>query len=390
MATLHDTTPAPTVTAADTLAAVTALAPTIAARAGEIEAARRLPTDLVAELTAAGVFRLLLPPTHGGLGADLLTALEVFETLAAADGSTGWTAMIGAGGWIDLAGLPRATFATLFDGSPVITAGAFNPTGSVEAVAGGYRVRGRWAFVSGCEHATLLYANCVEGVVDGMPQLRMAVLTPDQVVIEDTWQVSGLRGTGSHHIRVDGVVVPTERTFNPLAHDPCCDTPLVRIPPPPLLACAVATIALGIARGALDDVVKLAETKVPMLDHAPLATSPTFHLALATADTERRAAQGLVREAAGALWAAGVEGREPGRDERARVRAAAVWATATAARVVDTAYRSGGGSSLYAHCPLQRRLRDVHAVTQHFLVRPDTMATAGAILAGQEVDLVVF
>ena len=74
----------------------------------------------------------------------------------------------------------------------------------------------------------------------------------------------------------------------------------------------------------------------------------------------------------------------------ARVRAAAVWATDAAARVVDTAYRSGGGSSVYATCPLQRRLRDIHAVTQHFLVRRDTMTTAGAILAGNEVDVLLF
>ena len=76
--------------------------------------------------------------------------------------------------------------------------------------------------------------------------------------------------------------------------------------------------------------------------------------------------------------------------QRARMRAAAVWVTERAAAVVDAAYRAGGGSSLYADCPLQRRLRDVHAITQHFLVKRDTMTTAGAILAGQDVELVVF
>ena len=76
--------------------------------------------------------------------------------------------------------------------------------------------------------------------------------------------------------------------------------------------------------------------------------------------------------------------------ERARIRAAAVWATERAAAVVDMAYRSGGGTSLYADCPLQRRLRDIHALTQHFLVKRDTLTTAGAILAGQDVDVMVF
>src|SRR5690606_3743016 len=115
--------PAPS-TARDTLAAVQELAPTIVARAGEVEAARRLPPDLLDQLVAAGCFRLLLPTSHGGQGADLLSALEVLETLARADASVGWTVMIGAGSWIDLAGLPRATFDSLYaDGPDAITAG---------------------------------------------------------------------------------------------------------------------------------------------------------------------------------------------------------------------------------------------------------------------------
>ena len=64
--------------------------------------------------------------------------------------------------------------------------------------------------------------------------------------------------------------------------------------------------------------------------------------------------------------------------------------TARAAAVVDIAYHAGGGSSLYADSPLQRRLRDIHAVTQHFLVKPDTLTTCGAVLAGQDVDLTIF
>ena len=67
-----------------------------------------------------------------------------------------------------------------------------------------------------------------------------------------------------------------------------------------------------------------------------------------------------------------------------------MWATERAVAAVTTAYRSGGGSSVYADCPLQRRLRDIHAVTQHFLVKRDTLTTAGAILAGQDAEVMVF
>ena len=298
--------------------------------------------------------------------------------------------MIGAGSWIDLAGLPRATFDAMFADGPAIVAGAINPSGSIEAVDGGYRVNGRWAFASGCQHARWIFGDCFEGVVDGVPQLRIAVFSPDQVTIEDTWYVSGLAGTGSHHFHVDGVVVPADWTYSVLAEEPCIDETIVRIPTPALIACVVASVAIGTAQGALDEIVDLAAHKVPLLDSAPLAANPTFQRDLAIADTELRAARTLVEDAAASLWAMAVEGDEPTLEDRARVRAAAVWATERSVSVVDTAYRAGGGSSLYLDNPLQRRLRDIHAITQHFIVRPDTMTTAGAILAGTNPELLLF
>ena len=75
-----------------------------------------MPRDLLDDLVAAGCFRLLLPRSHGGVGADLPAAMRVIETLARADASVGWTVMIGATSWCDLAGLPRSTFDALFAG----------------------------------------------------------------------------------------------------------------------------------------------------------------------------------------------------------------------------------------------------------------------------------
>ena len=367
------------------------LAPSITARADEIEAGRRVPRDLLDELIAAGVFRVLRPATHGGVGADLPGAMRVYEALARADASVGWTVMIGSGSWCDLAALPPAAFDELFSDAPdVITAGAFSPTGSIAAAGDGYRATGRWGFASGCEHADWIYGNCVEAVVNGAPQLRIAVFSPDQVVIEDTWTVSGLCGTGSHHFHVNAVVVPAERTLDPMADAPSLDAPIVRVPVPGLIALAVASVAVGAARGALDDIVALAAGKVPLLDSRPLAANPTFQLELATADTDLRAARALIYETAEAAWAAATDAAEFTLQHRARIRAAAVWATDRAADVVRAAYRAGGGGSIYAASPLQRRLRDIDALTQHFIVRRDTLTTAGAILAGEDVDVMVF
>jgi alkylation response protein AidB-like acyl-CoA dehydrogenase len=378
-------------TSEDVLDAVERLAPAIAARAAEVEADRRLPADLLGALTAAGVFRLLRPAAVGGLEAALPDALPVYEALARADASVGWTALIGSASWLDLAGLPRDGFDELFAGAPdAITAGVFAPSGAIAAEDGGHRVTGRWSFASGCEHAHWIYGNCVEEVVEGVPRFRIAVFSPDQVTIEDTWTVSGLEGTGSHHFRVESVLVPARRTVAPMADPPCIDVPIARAPVPSMLALAVATVALGIARGALDDVLALAGGKVPLLDHEPLAANPTFHMELAVADTRLGAGRALIHETTGGLWRAAVEGTEPTLPERARIRAAATWATEQAADVVRAAHRAGGGGAVYATSPLQRRLRDIDALTQHFLVRRDTITTAGAILAGQDVRIPVF
>lgn len=382
----HDTMTVDTV-----LQAVRQLAPSIFDRASEIETGRRVPVDLLNSLRAAGCFRLVRPATHGGLEASVPDAMRALESLARADASVAWTVMIGAGSWIDLAHLPRETFDALYATNPdAITAGVFNPTGSIAPVDGGYQVSGRWSFASGCQHADVIFGNAIEGVVDGMPRLRGAVFAPVDVEIEDTWSVSGLCGTGSHHFHVDEAVVPAERTYAPMDGEPCVDALIVHLPPPAVFSQVMASVALGIAQGALDDITVLAADKVPLLSPVALGANPLFQFELATADTDVRAARSLLYEEAERLWAAATSGDPLTMEHRAHVRASAVWTVERATSVVTTAYRAGGGTSLYSDCPLQRRLRDIHALAQHFIVRRDTLITAGAILAGHDVQLMVF
>ena len=129
---------------------------------------------------------------------------------------------------------------------------------------------------------------------------------------------------------------------------------------------------------------------MPLLDHRVLAANPTFHHALATADTGLAAARALLREAAEAAWETAADAGEFTPLARARIRAAAVWATDRAVEVVRAAHHAAGGGAIHASFPLQRRLRDVDALSQHFLVRPDVLTTAGAVLAGGEIDVPVF
>ncbi|HEX5946249.1 MAG TPA: acyl-CoA dehydrogenase family protein [Acidimicrobiales bacterium] len=391
-------------TMAPVLEAVRELAPVIATRAGDIEAARRLPRDLLDDLVAAGCFRMLRPTSHGGMGLGLASGMRVIEELSRADASVAWTVGIGSAGWLDLVDLPRRTFDAIFGENPdAIVAGAVNPTGTAVPVDGGYRISGRWAFASGCEHSDWMFANCIEQPPDGdgeggaageppavdggMPPMRVAAVSPADVEIEDTWSVSGLRGTGSHHFRIEGVVVPADHTYAVMADESCVDEPMARIPLPTPYTLLLAGMAIGVARGALDDILALAATKVPLFAGSTLASDPLFQNRLASADAQLRAARALVYDDAATVWRMAVAGEELPLELRARIRADGVWAASTAASVVDTAYTAGGSSSLYDSSPLQRRLRDIHAMTQHFLVKADALTPVGAVLAGQDIDV---
>lgn len=96
----------PSTTAGDIIDAVRRLTPAISCRAPEIEAARRLPDDLFADLKEAGCLRMLLPRSHRGLGMTLPDAMRVYEALARADASVAWTVANCFGAWRELAGLP--------------------------------------------------------------------------------------------------------------------------------------------------------------------------------------------------------------------------------------------------------------------------------------------
>ena len=369
-----------------TLEAVTALAPVVEARSEEIERGRRLPPGLVEDLTEAGCFRTLVPRSHGGAELDLPADMRVIELLARADGSVGWTVGIGHAAPVLLGRLPRQTFDAVYaDGSDVILGGTLNPTGVATPVDGGFRVTGQWSFASGCQHSHWFIAHCI--VDDGrQPPIRMMVLPAADVEIKDTWSVSGLCGTGSHDFVLNDAFVPAERSFV-LWDEPCLDVPMLRIPEVSLATLSIGAVAVGIARGALGEVTDLATGKVPLFSGGTLASNPLFQHQLGEADARLRAACTLLYADAERAWATAVAGLPFTPEHRARIRSTATWVTMTAASVVDMAYAAGGGSSLYSSSPLQRRVRDIDALTQHFGVKLDTFTTAGAVLAGQEVDL---
>lgn len=364
-----------------TLDGALALQPLLRERRREIDDRRALTPDVVDALVELGAYRWLVPSSVGGLELDPETFVEGLELLAMGDGATGWIAMVGAttglaAGYLD-ASIARALFPT-----SITTCGVFAPMGRGERDGDSYRVSGRWAFGSGCQHAAMALVGFVvdEG---GGPMLKQGFVPRASLEILDTWDTSGLRGTGSHDFVIAGATIPVEHTVALTTDRPTATGTLYRFPLFGVLALGVSAVATGIARRVLDDARALLKEKRPQGAKRSLADRETVQRDLARADLELRAARALVRETITAL--ARREG-VLGVDDRALLRASATHATECAARSVDVVQRALGATSIYETHGFARAFRDVHVATQHAMVGEPTWLAYGRTLLGLPVD----
>jgi alkylation response protein AidB-like acyl-CoA dehydrogenase len=384
--------PPPATTAGHLLADIQKLAPAIAARAVEIETARRIPADLVATLKSIGVFRLFVPQSHGGLELDLPAGLEILAALSRIDGSVGWIAMNTSGGSLFMPSLPRQTYEKIYrDGPDVFFAGVVQPAGKTRATVGGWRVGGRWPFASGCRHADWMAGVCIVTDEDGkalpgeagQPQMLCVCLPARDWRIEDTWHAAGLKGTGSDHIVLEDKVVPAANFFDLLRATPCLPGPLYRAVPP-LLPLLHGAAALGMAEGALDDLLAVADSGRRQLQAAvPLRESETFHYELGRVVADLAAARALLQAQGASHWRHALAGTLNDGALLAEGTQAGIWITTTCLRVVDACFALAGGSAVYDSSSLQRRLRDLHVAAQHAAVQQRHYAAAGKSLSEQ-------
>ncbi len=367
----------------DRLDRIRSAAKVVAPLSARIESDRRLPPEAIRALVDAGVFKLLVPRDYGGAEASPSLFLDAIEAVASVDGSAGWCAMIGASSGIMSGFLAAEVARGVFGPSDAITCGVFAPTGRAVPVDGGWRVSGRWAFASGCEHSAWRMGGVL---VDGVaPEIRSVLFRSDETRVIDTWDTSGLRGTGSHDFEADDVFVPSSRHIA-LLGKPTHASPLYATPFFGLLAAGVASVAVGIARGALDLFVEIAKAKVPLGARRSIANRELVQLAVARAEGKVLSARTGLRVAFLRLDAEIASRGTPSLEARALVRIAASHATTEAAAAVDLVYEAAGASAVYSKNPLQRHFRDVHVATQHAMVSPTSAILAGRVLLGLESE----
>jgi 3-hydroxy-9,10-secoandrosta-1,3,5(10)-triene-9,17-dione monooxygenase len=271
----------------------------------------------------------------------------------------------------------------------VLTSTSFNPAGGKVSLAeGGYRVSGRWDFASGCDEAgwVLLVGNGPEG-------LLWLLLPRRDYAIEDTWFVSGLRGTGSKDVVIEDVFVPQRHTLQVAeireARTPgrdLHDTANYRIPLRSLLSFTLVAPVLGMAQGMLEAFEANTLRGLASRRANRLMEIPGLQMRLAEASAEIRAAGLLMRHDCRELFARARRGEMPTLEERARYRLDQSYVARLCARAVDRLFAASGGHALMDSSPMQRFHRDVHAAANHISLSWDATAIQyGGIRLGVEV-----
>ena len=372
----------------DMVAAARVLRPQIIAARDDMDRDRRLPPPLVAAMDDAGLFRTYMPRSLGGYELDPVTAFQVIEEVAKADGSAGWCCFIAGSlslftGWLETP-VAREMFGT----PPTLRgAGSFRPLGTARIVDGGYMANGQWDFASGCLHANWLALNCVVtdengprmnvgGPLDGTPQLRMMSVPIEDARVVDNWSVIGLHGTGSNDVAVSDLFVPENRTFA-LIDQPFDTAPLCKFRS--AMATTFTPLAghtLGMARGAMDAFTELACAKGTTMNMALLRDRAQVQEVVGRAEAIISGARAYALDAAGRMWEAmQSEADDDELGERVlQTRLAVTHAVHESERAINMLYHASGTNAVRSSNLLERYFRDVNAAMMH----------AGGLLANFE------
>lgn len=363
-------------------AALADLCDRIRARRAEFDSLRHIPMDIVDGFKKIGIYRAFVPERFGGDAITPMEFLSMIETLSAADASAGWVASFGVSSTY-LAALPEATFAQIYTANPdTVFAGGLFPPQPARRVEGGIEVSGRWSWCSGSMGADLLGGG-IKLEDEGSPLPRTAVMPRASVTIDETWNTIGLRGTGSHDLVADKVIVPEDWTFIRGSKSTMEDA-IFRYPAMALAAQVLAVVALGAAREALDHVRSDAAQKASITGAPRPGARPYVQGELARAEATLAGARAQFYDVTARAWEELQNQPEVSRDTHVQLRLASTMAAHDGAEAARQAFLMGGAGAMMAGHPLGRLMVDAACVAQHAFMGAGTWTAAGAAMFGEQ------
>jgi|TARA_B100000315_G_scaffold199669_1_gene191597 alkylation response protein AidB-like acyl-CoA dehydrogenase len=361
------------------------------------EEQRHLASDVAMAMANEGLYRIAVPRSVGGGEHHPVTQIQTIEAVSRLDGATGWNLMIG----VEVMGILGAVLEPeaarkLYADPQAIISGALNPLGQAVRVDGGYRITGQWPFASGVHNARYFWGQNIvfengERVTDDMgPVTCESLIASDEFEILDTWQVSGLRGTGSHDVRVSDLFIPDARITRS-GREPLRQTgTLYRLPMHTRLAYNKVGVATGITRAAIDHFMDLAMNKTPRGSTRKLRERTDAQLAVAEAEYLLESARSYVFDRVSEIWDTVDKGDSPTIHQRALLQLACSGAASTAVKAVEKIYAAAGATANFTSSPLERCMRDVLVVRQHIMVSPQFKENVGRALLGLDSGTFLF
>jgi alkylation response protein AidB-like acyl-CoA dehydrogenase len=372
--------------------------PVIREHAAEGERERRVPKETADALRAAGLFRTWVPKSLGGFEVEPVAACRAFEEVARVDSAAAWMlqmcstisllcAWFGDEGVEEMHGV----------GDPVF-GDSFAPTMQMVPVPGGWRVTGRASFASNCHHVDwfLGLGAELEGDQpklgpDGRPEAMTFAVPRGEFEIVDNWNTVGMRGTGSHDVRVEGVFVPARRVavFHPLPEprSRAYRVGIGRLGAIWLGVASMGSVGLGIAGAAFDRFVDLCGAKIPNYSAAKVGEAPLTHYRLGEAYACLCAGRAYLYSALGETWERVCRGSALTTEDRCQLAAASSFAIQSAERTIDLLGESAGTSMIRDESPLSRHARDIRTLTQHVFTSRNRYQDIGAMLLGRPPGL---
>lgn len=370
---------------------IMAIADRLREQSPEAERLGQLPDATAKMLKAAGPIRLLQPKKYGGFEAHPREFAETVMTAASLDPATGWICgIVGVHPWQLAFADPKVQQEVWGADNDTWMASPYAPTGIARPVEGGYIFNGRWQFSSGTDHCDWIFLGAMLGDTEGamaLPPTMLHMILPrsDYEIVEDSWNVVGLKGTGSKDIIVKDAFVPSYRVMNgdhvidgTAQREYGVTETLYKMPWSTMFPLGISAAVIGIAEGALAAHLDYQRERVGAQGTA-IKDDPYVLFAIGEAAADINAARQELLANVDRVWNLVEAGREVDFADRAAGRRTQVRAAWRAVMAVDQIFARSGGNALRMDKPLQRFWRDAHAGLNHAIHVPSTVYHASAL-----------
>ncbi|WP_019926241.1 hypothetical protein [Nocardia sp. BMG111209] len=367
----------------EVVARVEELAGKLAGTAAETERLGRLSDESVALVRQAGVMRMLQPVEFGGYAAHPRDFAEAVMAVAKVCGSTGWVCGVGGVHPWEMALMDPRLPAEVWGGDPdTWIASPYAPQGLATPVDGGYTLKGRWNFSSGTDHCDWIFLGALVAGPDGKPaqpvrSLHVVLPRADYTIVDDSWDVIGLSGTGSKDVIVDGAFIPAYRTIDAgevaegaAAAERAGRTETVyKLPFWTMFPLGITGAVIGICEGALAAHLDYQRARVGAIG-GPVRSDPYSLYAISEAAADIAASRTQLLDGISRLYDRIEAGGEIGFEDRSLVRRNQIRCAWRAVTAVDQIFARSGGNAVRRGNPLQRFWRDAHVGLQHAIHVP--------------------